>query len=64
MPMNPAGALIGQMSVKELDQLVRIGGYATKSVSSTQLPATTDKDGPAGISLHFGRLAKAAWDIQ
>ena len=43
-------ALIGQMCVKELDQLVRIGGYATKSVSSTQLPATTDKDGPAGIS--------------
>lgn len=43
-------ALTGQMSVKELDQLVRIGGYATKSVSSTQLPATTDKDGPAGIS--------------
>ncbi|MBF9710853.1 glycoside hydrolase family 3 protein [Bifidobacterium dentium] len=43
-------ALIGQMSVKELDQLVRIGGYATKSVNSTQLPATTDKDGPAGIS--------------
>lgn len=43
-------ALIGQMSVKELDQLVRIGGYATKSVSSTQLPATTEKDGPAGIS--------------
>lgn len=43
-------ALIRQMSVKELDQLVRIGGYATKSVSSTQLPATTDKDGPAGIS--------------
>lgn len=43
-------ALIGQMSVKELDQLVRIGDYATKSVSSTQLPATTDKDGPAGIS--------------
>lgn len=43
-------ALIGQMSVKELDQLVRIGGYATKSVSFTQLPATTDKDGPAGIS--------------
>lgn len=43
-------ALIEQMSVKELDELVRIGGYATKSVSSTQLPATVDKDGPAGIS--------------
>lgn len=43
-------SLIGQMSVDELDQLVRIGGYATKSVDSTQLPATVDKDGPAGIS--------------
>ena len=43
-------ALIEQMSVTELDQLVRIGGYATKSVDSTQLPATVDKDGPAGIS--------------
>lgn len=43
-------ALIQQMSVKELDELTRIGGYATKSVDSTQLPATTDKDGPAGIT--------------
>lgn len=43
-------ALIEQMSVTELDELVRIGGYATKSVDSTQLPATVDKDGPAGIS--------------
>lgn len=41
---------IQQMSVKELDELVRIGGYATKHVDSTQLPATVDKDGPAGIS--------------
>lgn len=43
-------ALIEQMSVDELDELVRVGGYATKSVDSTQLPATVDKDGPAGIS--------------
>lgn len=43
-------ALVEQMSVKELDQLVRIGGYATKAVDSVQLPATVDKDGPAGIS--------------
>ena len=38
------------MSVKELDELVRVGGYSTKAVKSTQLPGTTDKDGPAGIS--------------
>ncbi|WP_454051042.1 glycoside hydrolase family 3 N-terminal domain-containing protein [Cellulomonas sp. Marseille-Q8402] len=43
-------ALLGQMSATELDELVRIGGYATKRVDSIQLPATVDKDGPAGIS--------------
>lgn len=42
--------LINQMSVSELDKLVRIGGYATVNVESIQLPATIDKDGPAGIS--------------
>jgi beta-glucosidase len=43
-------ALIGQMTQAELDELVRVGGYATKRVDSVQLPATVDKDGPAGIS--------------
>lgn len=43
-------ALIGQMTESELDELVRVGGYATKRVDSVQLPATVDKDGPAGIS--------------
>jgi beta-glucosidase len=43
-------ALIGQMTETELDELVRVGGYATKRVDSVQLPATVDKDGPAGIS--------------
>lgn len=38
------------MSQDEVDELVRIGGYATKSVKSIQLPETVDKDGPAGIS--------------
>ena len=42
--------LVQQMSEEELDKLVRIGGYATTSVDSIQLPATVDKDGPAGIS--------------
>ncbi len=43
-------ALLGQASASELDELVRVGGYATKRVDSIQLPGTTDKDGPAGIS--------------
>ena len=43
-------ALIGQMSADDLDQLVRIGGYATKKIDSVQLPATVDKDGPDGLS--------------
>jgi beta-glucosidase len=43
-------ALLDQMTVTELDELTRIGGYATKRVDSIQLPATVDKDGPAGIS--------------
>ena len=42
--------LIQQMSVEELDKLVRVGGYATMGVDSIQLPSTQDKDGPAGIS--------------
>jgi Beta-glucosidase-related glycosidases len=42
--------LVRQMSIAELDKLVRIGGYATTNVKSVQLPATIDKDGPAGIS--------------
>ena len=42
--------LVQQMSQDEVDELVRIGGYATKSVKSIQLPETVDKDGPAGIS--------------
>lgn len=43
-------ALLDQMTVTELDELTRVGGYATKRVDSIQLPATVDKDGPAGIS--------------
>ncbi len=42
--------LISQMSVEELDNLVRVGGYGTVAVDSIQLPATVDKDGTAGIS--------------
>ncbi|MFT4157164.1 MAG: glycoside hydrolase family 3 N-terminal domain-containing protein [Microbacterium sp.] len=43
-------ALLGQASLSELEELVRIGGYATRAVDSLQLPGTTLKDGPAGFS--------------
>ncbi|MDO4272078.1 MAG: glycoside hydrolase family 3 protein [Eubacteriales bacterium] len=43
-------ALVEQMSVSEIDKLVRVGGYATMNVESIHLPGTVDKDGPAGIS--------------
>ena len=43
-------ALLGQASQDEIDALVRVGGYATQTVDSITLPATIDKDGPAGIS--------------
>lgn len=43
-------ALLGQASLEELEELVRIGGYATRSVDSIQLPGTVLKDGPAGFS--------------
>ncbi|SFG47033.1 beta-glucosidase [Lachnospiraceae bacterium C7] len=42
--------LIDQMSLEEIDKLVRVGGYSTVGADSIQLPATTDKDGTAGIS--------------
>lgn len=43
-------ALLQQASFEELEELVRIGGYATRGVDSMQLPSTTAKDGPAGFS--------------
>jgi beta-glucosidase len=43
-------ALIGQMSADDIDKLTRVGGYATQTIESITLPATVDKDGPAGIS--------------
>lgn len=43
-------ALVSQMSLEEMHDLVRRGGYATQTVESINLPGTIDKDGPAGIS--------------
>jgi beta-glucosidase len=43
-------ALLNQLTVDEMTELVRMGGYATKPITSINLPGTIDKDGPAGIS--------------
>lgn len=43
-------ALLDQMSLEDMTKLIRMGGYATRPVESINLPATVDKDGPAGIS--------------
>lgn len=42
--------LLNQLTVQELTKLVRMGGYATISIDKIGLPATADKDGPAGFS--------------
>lgn len=42
--------LLDQLTIEEMTQLVRMGGYATVPIESINLPGTIDKDGPAGIS--------------
>lgn len=42
--------LLDQLTVDEMTELVRMGGYATVPIPSINLPATINKDGPAGIS--------------
>ena len=42
--------LVNQLPVSKMTQLVRMGGYATVQIDAIGLPATTDKDGPSGIS--------------
>lgn len=42
--------LLDQLSVEDMTKLVRMGGYATVAIPSINLPATLDRDGPAGIS--------------
>ena len=49
--------LLDQMSVKEMVKLVLNGMYGTVSASSLALPATTDFDGPAGISSYMTNLS-------
>lgn len=46
--------LLDQLSAEEMYNLVRVGGYGTGAVESVAKPATTDRDGPQGISGTIG----------
>ena len=52
-------ALISQMSLDELDELIGRGGYGTIAVASIEKEASTDYDGPTG----FSNFLKASMDI-
>lgn len=53
--------LLDQMSVKEMVKLVLNGMYGTVAAPSVALPATTDFDGPAGISSYMTNLSCTAY---
>lgn len=46
--------LLDQLTLEEMYDLVRVGGYSTGEVVSVSKPATTDRDGPQGISGTIG----------
>jgi len=46
--------LLDQATPQEMYELVRVGGYGTAAVQSVGKPATTDRDGPQGISGTIG----------
>ena len=57
--------LVNQISQKKMLELVRMGGYATISLKSIDLPATQDKDGPSGISgTLVGGISCMAWPVE
>ena len=47
-------ALLDQATAQEMYDLARLGGYSTAAVASVGKPATTDRDGPQGISGTIG----------
>ena len=54
--------LISRLSRNQMTRLVRMGGYSTIQIDVIGLPATTDKDGPSGISgTLVGGTSTMAW---
>ena len=57
--------LINQLSYNQMTKLIRIGGYSTQQLDKIGLPATTDKDGPSGISGSLvGGVSCMAWPAE
>lgn len=57
--------LVSQLSYTQMTKLIRIGGYATQQLDKIGLPATTDKDGPSGISGSLvGGVSCMAWPAE
>ena len=46
-------ALLDQMTVSDMDQLIAIGGYQTSAIDSIGKVQTIDCDGPASINNNF-----------
>ncbi|WP_208559517.1 glycoside hydrolase family 3 protein [Marinilactibacillus kalidii] len=59
-------SLLDQLTVEEMLELVRMGGYATVPISSINLPGTVIRDGTAGISgeLAGGEIEATAFPVQ
>ncbi|HEM6271430.1 glycoside hydrolase family 3 protein [Streptococcus suis] len=57
--------LLNQLTVEDMDELVRNGGYATIAIEQINLPATIFKDGPAGFSSTLvGGKSATAYPVQ
>ena len=48
--------LLDQLTVAEMSNLISMGGYMTTEVSSIQLDATIETDGPSGLHSNFTAL--------
>ncbi|MBZ6527263.1 glycoside hydrolase family 3 C-terminal domain-containing protein [Aerococcaceae bacterium DSM 111021] len=59
-------ALVSQLTLDELTEFVRMGGYATVPLESINLPATVIRDGTAGLSgeLVGGKIDAMAYPVE
>lgn len=57
-------ALLDQMTVEEMDNLIALGGYQTLEVKSIEKPVTIDCDGPASINNMFAGLSSIGFPAE
>jgi beta-glucosidase len=56
--------LLDQIDINEFVELFRTGAYITAPMASVSKPATTDLDGPAGISSYIGNAAATGFPTE